>query len=344
VDHLFLGSFEFFLRDLLTSLKLVDLKPTKMVPTWRNGRAGQFAIARRLDRCLVPERTLSTMGLSRTWVEYPYISDHAPILIQLENALVYKAFPFKFNALWVQESEFKNLVHTIWSDPRFLLEGNCQQRLVWRLKELKLQTKIWSKEVSLKKKESMENWELEIEQLLYKLVEGSLSLEDDGKLQVLESNRNNLLREEEEAWRLRSRVTWIRSGDSNTKFFHKMASYNRNRKHVWELTSSTGIKITGQEAIKEEAFNHFKDFFRAKDRSDYSKLVRISSLYPKMVTEEEADLLLKPVMLEEIKSVLEKFNKDRSPGPDGWTTKFFISFFDLVGEDLARDGGGLEEE
>jgi hypothetical protein len=28
------------------------------------------------------------------------------------------------------------------------------------------------------------------------------------------------------------------------------------------------------------------------------------------------------------------FNKDRSPGPDGWTVEFFLQFFDLVGSDL----------
>jgi hypothetical protein len=72
-----------------------------MVPTWRNGCVGHHVIARRLDRCLISETTLSTIFLSRSWVEYPYISDHAPILIQFEDALVYKAFPFKFNALWL---------------------------------------------------------------------------------------------------------------------------------------------------------------------------------------------------------------------------------------------------
>jgi hypothetical protein len=92
VVPLFRGTNEVFFRDLLTSLKLVDLKPTKLVPTWRNGHAGQFAIARRLDRCLVSEGSLSTMGLSRSWVEYPFISDHAPILIQLENSPFYKRF------------------------------------------------------------------------------------------------------------------------------------------------------------------------------------------------------------------------------------------------------------
>jgi hypothetical protein len=37
---------------------------------------------------------------------------------------------------------------------------------------------------------------------------------------------------------------------------------------------------------------------------------------------------------EEIHEVLKGFVKDKSLGPDGWTVKFFIQFFDLVGEDL----------
>ena len=80
--------------------------------------------------------------------------------------------------------------------------------------------------------------------------------------------------------------------------------------------------------------NHFKDFFKAKEGTNYAEMVRISSLYPRMVTEEEADSLFSPVTLEEIKSVLVKFNRDQSPGPDGWTLEFFVYFFDLVGKDL----------
>lgn len=36
----------------------------------------------------------------------------------------------------------------------------------------------------------------------------------------------------------------------------------------------------------------------------------------------------------EIKDVLLHFKKEKSPGPEGWTSEFFIFFFDLVGEDL----------
>jgi hypothetical protein len=46
--------------------------------------------------------------------------------------------------------------------------------------------------------------------------------------------------------------------------------------------------------------------------------------------------LYAPVTLPEIKNILHKFKKDRSPGPDGWTSEFFLHFFDLVGEDLLQ--------
>jgi hypothetical protein len=135
------------------------------------------------------------------------------------------------------------------------------------------------------------NLETDIEQLLFKIVESPLSLEEERHLGELETNRNNFLHREEEAWRIRSRVTWIKSGDSNTKIFHKMASFNRNRKHVWEIINGNGDTITDQKAIKEEVVNYFKHFYKEKERTNYNDLVRISSLYPRMVNEEEAESL-----------------------------------------------------
>jgi hypothetical protein len=53
-----------------------------------------------------------------------------------------------------------------------------------------------------------------------------------------------------------------------------------------------------------------------------------------MVDDEESSILFNLVTLEELKSILFHFKKEKSSGPDGWTTEFFIYFFDLVGEDL----------
>jgi len=90
--------------------KLIDIVPSTLMPTWRNGRVGSEAISKRLDRALISEDLLSSIGVYRAWVEYPYISDHAPIVLQLDSILTFKAFPFQFNPWWSKESLFAELV------------------------------------------------------------------------------------------------------------------------------------------------------------------------------------------------------------------------------------------
>jgi hypothetical protein len=46
------GNTDDYYRELFSSKKLIDIKPAKLAPTWRNERTGQEAIARRLDRSL----------------------------------------------------------------------------------------------------------------------------------------------------------------------------------------------------------------------------------------------------------------------------------------------------
>lgn len=36
----------------------------------------------------------------------------------------------------------------------------------------------------------------------------------------------------------------------------------------------------------------------------------------------------------EVLAVLNDFARDKSPGPDGWTTEFFLHFFDLIGDEV----------
>jgi hypothetical protein len=128
----------------------------------RNGRLGVHAIAKRLDRCIVSEGLLSTSGLYRSWVEYPFIYDHAPIILQLEISPKYRAYPFKLNPLWLLDEDYKELVFQVWKDPKFNTELGFQRRLVWKLKELKRKTKEWVKQRDKKLQQRMESLESQI--------------------------------------------------------------------------------------------------------------------------------------------------------------------------------------
>jgi hypothetical protein len=59
---------------------------------------------------MVVEELLTEVGFYRTWVEFPFFSDHAPICLQLDLKPVFKNYPFKFNAHWLEETTFVDLV------------------------------------------------------------------------------------------------------------------------------------------------------------------------------------------------------------------------------------------
>ena len=60
-----------------------------------------------------------------------------------------------------------------------------------------------------------------------------------------ESKRLLILKMEEEAWRQKSRATWLNCGDHSTILFHHYASDQKNHKHIWDLQSEAGQTIFG---------------------------------------------------------------------------------------------------
>jgi hypothetical protein len=56
-------------------------------------------------------------------------------------------------------------------------------------------------------------------------------------------------------------------------------------------------------------------------------------MYPRLVTEEDINTIEIVVTKEEVFYVLKGMAKEKSPGPDGWTLEFYISYFDLVAHD-----------
>jgi hypothetical protein len=164
----------------------------------------------------------------------------------------------------------------------------------------------------------------------------ALTLEESASLKQLESERASLLIAEENSWRLRSRQTWLKCGDSNSRYFHKVASFNRDKKYIWSIKDSGGDFISGQKGLQDEAVSHFSRLFKKTANLDHSGMVATASLFPRFVSDVEAAALFKPVTLSEIKNILIHFNLERSPGPDGWSAEFFSYFFDLVGLDLLQ--------
>ena len=59
-------------------------------------------------------------------------------------------------------------------------------------------------------------------------------------------------------------MKWVKEGDCNSKFFHKMANCRRNRKYIKELENERGLSIT------EEILLYFEKLYASPTGESWS--------------------------------------------------------------------------
>ena len=64
------------------------------------------------------------------------------------------------------------------------------------------------------------------------------------------------------SWQLKCITKWALQVDSNTKFFHALASGRRNQNSIWSLEDSDGNCVEDEAALKELGKAHFSSIFK----------------------------------------------------------------------------------
>uniref|UniRef100_A0A2N9J257 Reverse transcriptase domain-containing protein n=1 Tax=Fagus sylvatica TaxID=28930 RepID=A0A2N9J257_FAGSY len=144
---------------------------------------------------------------------------------------------------------------------------------------------------------------------------------------VADLERTSLL--EEISWRQKSRALWLKEGDKNTKFFHRLANSNRRYNTISSL-SINGVMSTDSDAISEYITNFYNHLFE-EEENDRPLL---DGLDFSMIPEEDALWLERPFGEEEVADVVSGFNGDKAPGPDGFSMGFYQFCWDILRPDV----------
>lgn len=115
---------------------------------------------------------------------------------------------FKFEENWTKDSRCEEIVRRNWAGD----SDHCQDKLMgiqamdsefeeYRISEIK-------KELNM------------VEQLLKNDDLWNGGIDDLARYRELKRKHVDLLQKEETAWRQRSKATWLKEGDKNSKFFH----------------------------------------------------------------------------------------------------------------------------
>ncbi|KAL6320735.1 hypothetical protein AAG906_008735 [Vitis piasezkii] len=229
--------------------------------------------------------------------------------------------------MWLKVEGFKDLLRGWWQEAGE--RGRASFRVATKLKFLKDKIKSWNRDVFGRLEV---NKNLALQQVdFWDRVESDRSLterESELKTEAKEVFKNWVLLEETH-WRQSSRELWLREGDKNTGFFHRMANAHR-RNNSMDKIKINGRWLEEEREVREGVVNAFQQLL-SEDQSWKSD---IEGLQLKSLSHAEAEGLEQPFTEAEIHLALMGMNGDKAPGPDGFTVAFWQFCWEFVKEEI----------
>ncbi|XP_019239455.1 PREDICTED: uncharacterized protein LOC109219450 [Nicotiana attenuata] len=217
----------------INNCHLIDLGFKGSKYTWSNKRykTRNSLILERIDRCLAnnqwvnqyPEANIT--HLPRTQ------SHHCPMLVSLSNASpspINK--PFRFESMWCSHPMFQSLVRDSFSPNSTLIPSTAL---------FKAKAVSWNRD-------TFGNIFHKKRRLLARIarIQKSPHYPTSTNLQSLETQLidelNSILKNEEDFWKLKSRIQWLSEGNANTNFFHASTLNRMRRNKILSLQNDSG--------------------------------------------------------------------------------------------------------
>ena len=70
--------------------------------------------------------------------------------------------------------------------------------------------------------------------------------------------------------RFQSRITWAQNGDANTKYFHAVASTQKNHNAIWSLKDDLGNWISDDQCLKALGIQYFNTMFEDDNLTNWN--------------------------------------------------------------------------
>lgn len=94
------------------------------------------------------------------------------------------------------------------------------------------------------------------------------------KVMELKSKLCSALRDEELFWKQKSRSTWLKEGDQNTKFFHASTKQRRARNRITKLKRPDGLWAEKYERIEHTTTEYFQELFYSSRPHGFDEALR----------------------------------------------------------------------
>ncbi|XBJ07688.1 hypothetical protein VPH35_013157 [Triticum aestivum] len=201
-------------RDALMFCELVDLGFVGVPYTYDNMRSGRANVRVRLDRAVASNSWRNLYAFHTVHHLASPSSDHVPLLLKGEaDQLVPKATGRRYEIFWERDASLPEVIRKAWS--AFGVMDDLGQ-VSTALRSTMSTLRRWSSK-------KFGNVSREINKSRSRLEELMRMNADRQEIREASDKLNDLLYKEEMIWLERSRITWLKEGDRNTRFFQSKA-------------------------------------------------------------------------------------------------------------------------
>ena len=139
---------------------------------------------------------------------------------------------------------------------------------------------------------------------------------------------------------LRSQCQFYEEGDRNSKFFLNLEKHQARKKSISKLRTEEGNLIDTQQDILKEEERYYKKLYSSslQENNEEQRQIEkdIFSTNEVKVDEDLHSKLVEPIGEEELKKIIMKSPKGKSPGVDGYTTEFYQFFWHTLKKHMIK--------
>ncbi|XP_058079904.1 uncharacterized protein LOC131228087 [Magnolia sinica] len=267
---------------------------------------------------------LPLLGARFTWTT----SDHSPIILDVAKQN-WGPKPFRFDLSWLKIKGLARKISDWWEG--FQVNGFADFKLSAKLKLLKKELKEWNRC-------EFQNKAHDTDKLLEDLSAFDAQMESDRffpdsqarRVQLIQEITNKIL-QKEISWKQKARLHWLKEGDRNTRFFHKMANWHASNNRISSLLVD-GIRLEDEDEISGAMISYFYSLLNGK----HWRRPTLDGIQFNALPEAEASSLEVPFSEEEIKRAVNSLGADKAPGPNGFLIAFYAHFWEVIKADVLQ--------
>ena len=306
--------------------------PDSRIFTWHNTR-NQHS---RLDYFLLSGDIIPTIDSSD--IRPGYRTDHSLITVNVSLSNQNKGAGYwKFNnSLLQDETYIKETIGCITQTTEFYSDNNHQltigDQLFYDMLKLEIRGKTIAYTAAKNKRQNIEEKELDAHiEMLYKKYCDDQTESNMHELTEAQ-NKLKLLREKKiEGIMLRAKARWHLEGERNSKYFCNLENRHYQEKIIPRLIKGNGEEVTEIKDILEEQKEFYKQLYTSRkpniSREDEETFFPQGEDVRKL-SNEESQTMEGELTIKECYEILKSMKKNKSPGQDGFTTEFYMHFWE----------------